>query len=828
MEKPFDLKDCLHQLAHYLPSQSPLKDFIHHNSLHAFQDNDFFSGLFKASRLFGYQSFLAINEFRRKYNTGAIRQDILERVIAENEGKEKVAYWKELILHSPVEDRPHALIGALRSEWKNTYFIDLDSAVYPLLFRLLNAYLDQGIALWKFPKEGGFLNSLRQLEQNSQLSIFQTKQARARFLDPSIGITQLLEKIVGRESLFEQYLFDQQFAHPGWSGMIATLEDKPQSLLDRSPIALEELILLELHLEWDALDALLYGDWHSLGNIISPPPPLNFETQEFTLEEKCLRYAQLALEWSFYDQVLAAFSKSPSTKGGKSKEISFQALFCIDDRECSLRRNLESQDPLCQTFGTPGFFNMAFYFQPEGTENNTKVCPAPMHPPYLIKELGSNKKKKKDLHLSRRMQSIHNSTLMSQTMGFWSAIKLFFNLFKPSISPATSSSFNHMSHNSELSIDASNPPQFENNLQLGFSLEEQLDRLEGQLRSIGLIDDFAPLVYFVAHGASSVNNPYYAAYDCGACSGRPGSVNARVISHIANKTEVRQLLAKRGIHIPDSTRFVGALHDTTQDDIVFYDAQSLPPALMEKHLKNVHTFEVALDFNAKERSRRLELVNSKKSAAEIHKKLRLRAVSLFEPRPELNHATNALCVVAPRNKSLDIFLDRRAFLNSYEPELDVDGSALASILNAATPVCGGINLEYYFSRVDNHKLGAGSKLPHNVMGLIGVANGIDGDLRTGLPIQMIEIHDPLRLMMIVYAKKEKIDAVLAANPKTADWYQKEWTLLSSIDPETQEVFTYSKGDWHLYNPLFEIKEHDAFESLFEKSPENLPVYKIKK
>ncbi len=65
------------------------------------------------------------------------------------------------------------------------------------------------------------------------------------------------------------------------------------------------------------------------------------------------------------------------------------------------------------------------------------------------------------------------------------------------------------------------------------------------------------------------------------------------------------------------------------------------------------------------------------------------------------------------------------------------------------PVCGGINLEYYFSRVDNHKLGAGTKLPHNVMGLIGVANSCDGDLRPGLPVQMIEVHDPVRLLIVV-------------------------------------------------------------------------------
>jgi uncharacterized protein YbcC (UPF0753/DUF2309 family) len=81
------------------------------------------------------------------------------------------------------------------------------------------------------------------------------------------------------------------------------------------------------------------------------------------------------------------------------------------------------------------------------------------------------------------------------------------------------------------------------------------DRVEGLLKSIGLVKDFAPIVYAVGHGASSVNNTHYAGYDCGACSGRPGSVNARVISYMANHPEVRSILRDRGIEIPAKTTF---------------------------------------------------------------------------------------------------------------------------------------------------------------------------------------------------------------------------------------------------------------------------------
>jgi uncharacterized protein YbcC (UPF0753/DUF2309 family) len=37
-------------------------------------------------------------------------------------------------------------------------------------------------------------------------------------------------------------------------------------------------------------------------------------------------------------------------------------------RECSIRRNVETADPDCETLGCPGFFGVEFYFQPQGAK----------------------------------------------------------------------------------------------------------------------------------------------------------------------------------------------------------------------------------------------------------------------------------------------------------------------------------------------------------------------------------------------------------------------------------------------------------------------------
>lgn len=820
----FDEAETVQELRKYLPDQSPLKDFIFLNPLSAFQKFDFHYGLHKASEMFGYKVYLSLKKFRELYDEKRIREDVLDRIIVQRKGEAFLDFWKKKLLYYKFPSFHPARIGGIRSNWKRMYKVDLDSMVHPTLYKLLTSYLDQGIALWNFPvKNAGLLASLKMLEKKSFTSFFRTKRARQLLLETDCQLKDLLAILVGDEKLYTQYLFDQQFAHRGWSGMVATIERNPQTLLERREIHLHDLLILDTLLEIDALDFHFNGKWEPLSSRLSGGIiDLFSEVRESELYEALAIFHE-AFEWTYYDEVLAGIKH-----GGRFQHHfsikTFQALFCIDDREISLRRYIESLEPGCETFGTPGFFNVEFYFQPEGGKFYSKQCPAPVTPKYLIKETAPNVKREKDIHFHKHSHSLFRGWFITQTIGFWSAFKLFLNVFRPSLSPATASSLRHMDQYSLLTVENTDPAYRENDLQVGFSVEEMANRVEGLLKSIGLVDNFAPIIYVIGHGASSVNNPYYATMDCGACSCRPGSVNARVVSHMGNHPAVRAVLKERGIHIPAETQFLGGLHDTTRDDLVFFDEEQLTEDNKKRHRDYVKKFDKALDLNAKERSRRFESIDSRLDAEEIHEQVRTRSVSLFEPRPELDHATNSLCIVGRRNLTKDLFLDRRAFLNSYNYQLDPTGQYLFNILKAAVPVCGGINLAYYFSTVDNQKMGSGTKLPHNVMGLFGVANGVDGDLRPGLPKQMVEVHDPVRMFFVVEHYPEVVLQTIQKSADTYEWFINNWVYLVVVNPDTQEMLVFKEGEFIPYSTLSNnIAVVDDINRYVENHMDNLPV-----
>ncbi|WP_162418536.1 YbcC family protein [Cyclobacterium roseum] len=818
------LDHAIHELAHYLPAQSPLRDFVHHNTLHAFQRLPFHEALQDAAENFGFKVYWNLEKYRAQFHEKKINAEILKRVIISHKGADDLAHWTHLLLHQPVSDYPEPRVGQIRKLWRKAYNLNLDKEVHQTLFRLVSSYLDQGIAIWKFPaKTNGLLAAVRDLEKNSFSTFIKSERARKLLRDPHTQLEDLLQLLVGNDKYNGQYLFDQQFAHPGWSGMVAALEQNESSLLDKRKICLKDLIFLECLLEIDALDRRRGDQWGTLADWIPTDLPLLFEKSRYSEFFEVHKLWQEALEWTYYDQVIRGLQLSHEEDFQKA--ASFQAMFCIDDRCCSIRRYVERFDPNAQTYGTAGFFNLPFYFQPEHGKFMTKVCPAPITPRLLIKETESNIRHEKDVHFSKHTKGVFGGWAISQTMGFWSALKMAKSIFFPAETPAMVSSFKHMDPKGKLSIK--NQKQQQLGLQVGFTLVEMADAMEGLLKSIGLVKDFAPLIYVIGHGASSVNNTHYAGYDCGACCGRAGSVNARVAASIGNNPEVRKILSERGISIPDTTQFVGGLHDTTKDEMEFYDEELLLKANRRLHERNKQTFDTALDYNAKERSRRFHTVDSSQDARKVHEKVKKRALSLFVTRPEWNHATNALCVIGKRENNRHLFLDKRAFLNSYDHRIDPQGSYLFGILKAVAPVCGGINLEYYFSKVDNDRLGAGSKLPHNVMGLIGVANGMDGDLRTGLPSQMVNIHDPLRILITVEHYPEVVLKTIKTHEQTYEWFFNDWVKLVCIHPESKKAFVFKEGAFAQYQPVTQtIEAIQNLDELLASTAENLPVYQI--
>ncbi len=859
----FDEAHVIQELKHFLPAQQALKDFIHHNSLHAFQHLKFYDAIFKASKIFGFQVHLELAEYREMYSTGRIRKDILEMVIKNK--KANVADWQQKLLNKKYDTINHPRIGRLRKCWKNVCRFDLDNKVHPLLFRILCGFLDQGIAVESFPiVNKPFIDSIKEMEQNSFVSFFKTKAVKQKFLTGNYSIPELLQTIVGKEEYFEQYLFDQQFAHHGWSGFVSAVEDNPQTLLDRKSITLKQMVEFELLLELDTLNDELGNNWQPLTNYVSEQPLDLFADITKSEFAEVIELWQDAFEWSYYDSVLKGIQlASPNhSRGGALESLtinhistiagssqvplsggfrgaSFQAIFCIDEREDSIRRHIEAVDKNAETFGAPGFFGVEFYFLQQGSKFYDKLCPAPVTPKYLIKESGAKSINKDDLIYTKLTHGILSGFFLSMTFGFWAFVKKIQMLFFPKMSPAISNAYGHMDRQSTLTIENTHPANIENGLQIGYTLDEMVIRGEGFLRGIGMVKNFAPIVYFVAHGSSSANNPHHGAHDCGACSGRPGATNARVQSYILNHRKVREILATKGIVIPDSTQFIGSMHDTAADVMGYYDENILNEENLQNHLINIKNFETALNLNAKERSRRFASINTKQELEQVRKAIHSRSVSLFEPRPELGHGTNTLAIIGRRKVTKGLFLDRRAFLNSYDYTTDTDGTILSAVMRPIGLVCGGINLEYYFSRVDNIKVGAGTKLPHNVMGLFGVANSSDGDLRSGLPWQMIEVHDPVRLMVIVEHKPDIVLKAIQSSPEVFEWYNNDWVHIVALHPEERQFYYFKKGVFVKYEPITNASEigtiHNMEQFIEEAkemetnhivhaTEENLPVY----
>jgi hypothetical protein len=136
----WDEENLIHTLKHYLPAQAPLKDFVHHNTLHAFQDEPFFEALYRASHMLGYKTSLSLKAFRRKYQQGEIPDEVINSVIAQAQSYVPLESWRYKMLEEDFDHAVQPKVGKLRARTKELYALDMDAQVHTCLSRSRRFY----------------------------------------------------------------------------------------------------------------------------------------------------------------------------------------------------------------------------------------------------------------------------------------------------------------------------------------------------------------------------------------------------------------------------------------------------------------------------------------------------------------------------------------------------------------------------------------------------------------------------------------------------------------------------------------------------------------
>jgi uncharacterized protein len=728
----------------------------------------------------------------------------------------------------------------------------VDEAIHPWLIRLCSVFLDQGTAYWPMPnREKGFYESVRML-LSRRGGVFpkylvglddEFRKQECLGLSAADAVLDYLDSTTVDEEEWSGVLQAELLALPGWAGLMRRLEEDPAlaphttlpcSLMDFLAVRLtmsrvaagrgaDETIPEEPPLKtqerrrlsrtarvYDAARVLRLSGDEVAGLSESEWVAFSSEAKAFNGIER-RRVLHLAYERAHEREILRGLASHRKYRGlfDQPRRPPAQVFFCLDEREESMRRSLEEANPLVETYSAAGYFGIAVDYKGIDDPHGAALCPVVVTPKHAIVEqpragdsslLESRRWRRRVLGLLMRNSFVSSKTflrgwLSTSALGLLSAVPLVGHLLAPRRYALLRDWLNKAflpEPRTELTL-MRNTKQSQgavSGLLMGFTADEKAERVSSVLGPAGLVRDFARLVVILGHGSSSLNNPHESAHDCGACGGRRGGPNARLFASMANRPEVRGLLGKKGIDIPPDTWFIGGYHDTCNDDVELFDLDAIPAT----HLADLESIRGSLDLarteNALERARRFESLPADADAERALRHVEERSEHLAEPRPEYGHCTNSVCIVGRRGLTRGLFLDRRAFLVSYDANLDPANDALAALLAAAVPVCAGISLEYYFSFVDNDRYGCGTKLPHNVTSLIGVMDGHASDLRTGLPWQMVEIHEPVRILFVVETTPDRLGKVIETNTALKQLLDNRWIRLATIDPASARVHVH--------------------------------------
>ena len=748
------LQNNLHKAARSIGKTWPLYGFVTSNPLSGYESQPFQQALPEAGMRLGAQVYPDAASYRRAYANGEIADAILlpllrEQGLAESPehylGEMEAAEAREL---APARQE----LNRLSAKW-------------------LAAFLDEGLAEWSMPgREQGFYQAWRRLAPyDGEL------KGMARRPIPATA-SAALEEVLGDFPAEDhaRILSCHVEALPGWAGYIKYRAEEQTDWQQQCPITLEDYLAVRL--------------W--MAKILKAPiAPADFEAEPATALASLQHLWLKAWEGTWQQKLLGTLEgEAPETPGKPDAQL----VFCIDTRSEPIRRHVEAQGRY-ETFGYAGFFGIAMDYKNPDNGMVRKSCPPIVPSAYQVQESprpGHSDEAAKFRHdtelwaffryFLKRMKNMlpstfgfvegtgisYGATLLART---WMPRWVYRQVQKHT--PAPEAFCEPELH------PASCDPSANGHAHL--PLAEKVAVVKSAFDLLGW-REFAPLVVFAGHGSHTANNPFGSSLDCGACAASPGRHNARMLARLANEKEVRQaLLDQAGLHIPESTCFLGAEHNTTTDAITLFDSE-----VPQSHQGRVRQLRADLG-RAQQAAAGQRLGLSKDGVAEAEKM----AGDWAETRPEWGLARNAGFVIGPRSLTRHLNLEGRCFLHSYRWDLDPKGQALEGILQGPMVVTQWINNHYYFATVDPERFGSGSKITQNPTGKFGVLQGNGGDLKAGLPLQSVWVtdteayHQPLRLSVVIQAPRQRVADILGRNENLKNLVSNQWIHVLVLDPQ---------------------------------------------
>ncbi len=808
----FDLdhvESVLKQVQERITPVWPLKDYVAVNPYAGFADQKFLAARNSLQAVSDIEMLMRVDYYREQFAAGTLRKAHINTAVDELVA-DKVVGAERIDVNQVVallQDESHAgasLDANSEQDRKSVHrirtFVDMldhhtgsdwSRFICEEVSKHCAAHYDQGQAIWKSPwQESSLYEAWRQAAQYDRtfaiLGVAGLRQLVSSLPpNPHAAVVTLLRQLKVPTSLWADYLYCEALATPGWSAWtnyhIQMAERQGERNTDFAG-------LLAMRLAYSAIlcrQCDFHVDWNSFADAHYRAGDQPSESSD----EDVLRYALLrASEVAFRNQLLDDLANDDTESPGKpncDRRLA-QLVFCIDVRSERIRRNLEAVAGNIETFGFAGFFGLPIEFVRLGENQGSSQVPVLISPQFTVYEeltgVDANhaetaiERRSTRRFLRKAWKDFQNSAASCfafvETTGLFYAIKLF----------AQSAGFGQTRPTQFDGIEEPLRQRLAPVLPVGhhqdLSLSEQADMAESILRGIGIVDGFARSVVLCGHASRTENNPLQAGLDCGACGGHSGEVNSRLAAKLLNHPSIRQALRRRGIEIPDDTHFVAALHNTTTDELEFFDTYDVPAS---HRLDLLHLQSIADSASQRTRSERLAQLPGP-NADDLFR----RSSDWSEVRPEWGLAGNAAFVAAPRTLTESVSLEGRSFLHSYDYRNDPEFAVLEQIMTAPLVVAHLINMQYYASTVEPSKFGSGTKTVHNVVGRFGLFSGNGGDLMTGLPWQSIHDgqdfqHHPLRLLAIIAAPREAIQNIIENQELLANLLANGWLQLVAVE-----------------------------------------------